>query len=353
MNSSTQLTLEDGSVVTASCPLIISASRSTDIPAFYADWFFRRLEAGYSVWKNPFSGSRTYISYEKVRFIVFWTKNPAPVLPYLDILDRMGIGYYFQYTLNDYEKEGLEPGVPPLESRLETFMKLSDRLGPDAVIWRFDPLLLIRGMAEDELLSRITNIGERLRGYTEKLVFSFADISSYRSVAANMKSARIQYEEWTAETMARFASRLSSANRETGLNLSLESCGEMCDLERYGIHHGSCVDWRLIASLSYRDSVLMDSIGVSYLDPLLPGCTPEIHAADSVRLPDGRYATIKYRKDGGQRKCCGCYPSKDIGEYGTCPHLCVYCYANHDRESVMRRWRRHKENPNAETLTGA
>ena len=107
-------------------PDIISASRSTDIPAFYADWFFHRLETGYSVWNNPFNGKKSYISYRNTRFIVFWSKNPKPLLPYLPILKERGIGCYIQFTLNDYEEDGLETGVPPLTERIETFRTLSD-----------------------------------------------------------------------------------------------------------------------------------------------------------------------------------------------------------------------------------
>ena len=69
--------LEDGGNAVASCPVIVSASRSTDIPAFYADWFFHRLQVGYSVWTNPFSKVRSYVSYKDTRFIIFWSKNPS------------------------------------------------------------------------------------------------------------------------------------------------------------------------------------------------------------------------------------------------------------------------------------
>ena len=103
-----KITLENGTVADAQFPLIVSASRSTDIPAFYADWFFNRLEKGYSVWTNPFNGVRNYVSYEDTRFIVFWSKNPKPIIPHLDYLRRRGIGCYVQYTLSDYVGEGLE-----------------------------------------------------------------------------------------------------------------------------------------------------------------------------------------------------------------------------------------------------
>lgn len=122
-------------------PLIISASRATDIPAFHADRFFRFLESGYVQWVNPFNRQVQYVSFAKTRVIVFWTKNPKPLIPYLSELNRRGIGYYFQYTLNDYEQEGLEPNMPAMEDRLQTFMDLSQQIGKEKVIWRFDPLI--------------------------------------------------------------------------------------------------------------------------------------------------------------------------------------------------------------------
>ncbi len=132
---------DNGTEILAQAPMIVSASRATDIPAFYADWFFHRLEKGYVRWRNPFSGQDSYVSFANTRFIVFWSKNPEPLLPYLPILKTRGIGCYIQYTLNYYEAEGLEPNVPPLPQRIDTFRRLVDVLGIGAVVWRFDPRL--------------------------------------------------------------------------------------------------------------------------------------------------------------------------------------------------------------------
>ncbi len=112
----TQIITEDGAVG-AIAPTVISASRSTDIPAFYAPWFMARLRHGYVKWVNPFNRRAQYVSFEQTRAIVFWSKNPKPMLQHTDELDRRGLAYYFQFTLNDYEREGLEPGVPPLAVR--------------------------------------------------------------------------------------------------------------------------------------------------------------------------------------------------------------------------------------------
>ena len=159
-------------------PVILSASRSTDIPAFYAKWFFDRLAEGYCVWTNPFNQQKMYVSFKQCKVIVFWTKNPKPILPYLHELDERGIHYYFQVTLNDYEQEGFEPNVPALEERIDTFHQLSGMIGHERVIWRFDPLICTSELTPRMLLTRMEKIGNRLKGYTDKLVFSFVDVKA-------------------------------------------------------------------------------------------------------------------------------------------------------------------------------
>ncbi len=166
MNSKVTILTEQGDNVEATAPVIISASRSTDIPAFYAKWFFNRLAKGYCAWYNPFNQQKMYISFSKCKVVVFWTKNPKPIMPYLHILDEMGIHYYFQVTLNDYIKEGFEPNVPSVEERIETFKRLSDKIGKEKVIWRFDPLIITPTIGPRELLTRIWHIGNKLKGYT-------------------------------------------------------------------------------------------------------------------------------------------------------------------------------------------
>ena len=133
---------DKGETVEAILPFVISASRSTDIPAFYSRWFMNRLEKGYVTWVNPFNRKEQYVSFEETKIIVFWTKNPQPIIPHLKELDKRGIRYYFQYTLNDYEKENLESNVPKLDIRIKTFIDLSSLIGKEKIIWRFDPLIL-------------------------------------------------------------------------------------------------------------------------------------------------------------------------------------------------------------------
>ena len=158
-----EMTLENGQTVPLQEPVVVSASRSTDIPAFYSDWFFHRLKVGYSVWTNPFNGKDMAISYAKTRFIVFWSKNPRPLLTHLDELKERGINCYVQYSLNNYENEKLEKGVPPLAGRIDTFKRLVDKLGFGGVIWRFDPLMLTDDINIDGLLRKIENIATSLK----------------------------------------------------------------------------------------------------------------------------------------------------------------------------------------------
>ena len=342
-----------GETVEANAPIIVSASRSTDIPAFYCDWFFERLRKGYSVWTNPFNGVPSYISYRDTRFIVFWSKNPRPLLRHLDELDNRGIGCYVQFTLNDYEDDGLEKGVPPLTQRIDTFKQLVVRLGRGRVIWRFDPMIMTDKISIDDLLRKVTRIGDQLNGFTEKLVFSFADIESYKKVKANLDRNKINYREWDADSMNEFAQRLSELNRERGWNFQLATCGEKIDISRYGIAHNRCVDDDLMIRFGYKDQELMKFLNVDihtvspslFGDPEIPEC--------ALRISDTIYGVKqKDNRDKGQRQFCGCIVSKDIGQYNTCPHLCEYCYANASKETAIANYKKHKSNPFEDRIIG-
>lgn len=349
--------LDNGIREKATFPIVVSASRSTDIPAFYCDWFFYRLNKGYSAWTNPFNGVKYYVSYEDTKFIVFWSKNPRPLLAHLDTLKKKGIACYIQYTLNDYEQEKLERGVRPLAERIETFKLLVEKLGKGTVVWRFDPLILTDVIGINDLLRKIEFIGDQLFGYTEKLVFSFADIVSYRKVKSNLEKNNINYREWDETSMLEFASKIVELNKKW--NYELATCGEKIDIEQFGIKHNHCVDDRLIVRFGYHSTELMDFLGAKLLKNVpiqtsLFGINEESSIPDeSILLDNGEYAIIsKNNKDKGQREYCGCMKSKDIGEYNTCPHLCEYCYANTSKESAIRNWKQHKENPLSETITG-
>jgi hypothetical protein len=312
--------------VEAVAPLIVSASRSTDIPAFYSDWFMARLAAGYVRWKSPFGGNPLYITFEKTRLFVFWSKNPAPFFPHLAMLDRMGYGYYFLFTLNDYDNDRLEPGVPSVGQRIETFIRLSSRIGKGRIVWRFDPLVLAEHITVRDLLDKIQGIGDRIAPFTERLVFSFVGIEKYTKVRRNLQAAGIiGAREFTGDEVDEFCTGLAVLNKRWGLSIS--ACAEGRDLSRFGIGSGQCINGDIMMQEFGNDRKLMDFLQPD--DQQTFGGIPA--AADPSRR----------LKDPGQRNTCRCIVSKDIGQYSTCMHLCSYCYANTSPERVRRNFSRY------------
>ena len=343
MSDKIAITTQTGQTVEASAPVIISASRSTDIPAFYAKWFFNRLKKGYCAWYNPFNQQqKMYISFKNCKGVVFWTKNPKPILPYLHELDEKGIHYYFQFTLNDYAKEGFEPNVPSVDERVETFKKLSEMIEKERVIWRFDPLIITPNITPRDLLTRIWHIGNKLKGYTNKLVFSFVDVKAYRKVQNNLvKETKLFTKEDVENAEANHAQRIEiveglckirEAWHKEGWQVEMATCAEDIDLEAYGIEHNRCIDGELMKRIFAEDEEL-----VYYLHTLK---WPERDIFGNI--PPIPQKTRKV-KDSGQRKLCGCMVSKDIGMYNTCRHFCVYCYANTSKECVLNNKEKHND----------
>ncbi|MDR2286742.1 MAG: DUF1848 domain-containing protein [Prevotellaceae bacterium] len=312
MNDNTHIITDTGAI---QAPVIISASRSTDIPAFYAQWFIDRLRAGYVIWYNPFNHKPVHVSFKNTKVVVFWTKNPKPLIPYLKELDDRGIHYYFQFTLNDYEHESFEPDVPSLTERVDVFRQLSGLTGKEKVIWRFDPLIVTSQLAPRDLLKKIWNTGNRLKGCTDKLVFSFIDIKAYRKVQNNLvkkipsfSRENIENSELSDEQMTEIAEGLAKIRerwKSEGWDISLATCAEQIDLSKYGIEHNRCIDSELMKRIFSDDKDFISKL---------------------VSL-----------KDKGQRKTCGCTVSKDIGMYNTCRHFCVYCYANISQSAVKNK----------------
>jgi len=313
--------------VDAIAPVIISASRSTDIPAFYGDWFMERLRAGYVRWKSPFGGNPLYVSFAKTRVFVFWSKNPAPFLPHLSTLDHQGYRYYFLFTLNDYDAEGFEPNVPPVDERIATFIRLSEKIGKGRVVWRFDPLVLSDRISVRNLLEKARYIGDRIAPFTNRLVFSFVDIEKYAKVRRNLLAAGCTgAREFTDNEVAEFCSGLAVLNERWGL--SVTACAERRDLSCYGIGRGQCIGYELMTTEFDDDRRLMEF--------LQPACQQTLAGMTVDGDPSRRL------KDPGQRNTCRCIVSKDIGQYSTCMHLCSYCYANTSPETVRRNHARYR-----------
>jgi hypothetical protein len=333
----TLIKLRSGNTAEAQAPFIISASRATDIPAFYAEWFIERLKQGYVKWKNPFNGVPLYVSFEQTRLIVFWSKNPKPMLQHLNYLDERNINYYFQYTLNDYDNEGIEKGVPKVEARIDTFQQLADCIGKEKVIWRFDPLILTGTVGVDELLRKVENIGNQLQGYTDKFIFSFADIRQYKKVQTNLDKSTTNYCEFDDAQMHIIAAELQKLNQKW--NYEIGTCAEPIPFEQYGIIHNKCIDDDLIIRLFPNDKQLMDFLGVKIVPP-------------DMFNPVTSIEKTRNNRDIGQRMFCECIVSKDIGEYNTCPHQCEYCYANTNPKAALENYKRFRGNNQFESISG-
>lgn len=286
--------------------MILSVSRRTDIPAFYSDWFFNRLKEGFVYVRNPMNihqVSRITLSPEVIDCIVFWSKNPRPMLSRLDELKNYM--YYFQFTINPYDKE-LETGVPRKKGGINTFKELSDAIGPQRVIWRYDPILLTQTIDKDYHIRYFEELAKRLEGYTNTCVISFVDL--YKKTQRNLKGTNAR--EPSVPDMLELAAKMYVVAKRYGM--SVQTCAEEIALESVGIKHGKCID----------NALIEDLLGVK----------------------------LVVNKDPNQRKECGCVQSIDIGEYNTCVHGCKYCYANFREEMVARNKMAH--DPDSPLLIG-
>lgn len=275
--------------------MIISASRRTDIPAHYADWFLKRLKEGYALVRNPVNPrqvSRVNLMPEAVEGIVLWTKNPAPLLGRLESLKPYA--HYFQFTLNAYG-EDIEPGVPDLAARIDTFRALSDAVGKQRVVWRYDPVLLSPAYTVDHHLRGFEHIAKSIAGYAERCVISFLDF--YPKISA--ASRTLGFIPVSDEQLRRVAEKLAGIAFSYGF--MVDACAEPANLSDLGIGRARCVDDRLLSRIAGRPIIVP--------------------------------------KDKNQRPACNCAASVDIGAYDTCPNGCRYCYANRSARAVAERRR--------------
>lgn len=287
--------------------MIISASRRTDIPAYYSEWFLNRIEERYVLVRNPMNSHQIScidLSPDVVDGIVFWTKNPAPMLERLDRLkDYM---YYFQFTLNAYGKD-IERNVPSKNKIIiPAFQKLADIIGPERVIWRYDPIFYTDKYTLEYHTFYFEKLARCLAPYTKKCTISFLDL--YQSIKKEMAANAIR--QLTVEQQKEIAERFAEIADRYGL--ILETCAESIDLSRYKIEHARCIDNRIFEKLL--------------------GCH------------------LSYGKDKNQRLECGCMESIDIGAYDTCRNGCCYCYAVKSKSKVCRNAETH--NPAAPVLAG-
>jgi hypothetical protein len=276
--------------------LIISVSRRTDIPTFYSQWLANRVREGYCCVRNPFNAqqvSRISLDPSVVDCIVFWTKNPAPMLPRLDAF--ADYTYYFQFTLTGYGHD-VEGNLPDKDEVLiPTFQRLAREIGPERVIWRYDPIAFTERYPAAYHLRAISKISERLEGCTERCVISFVD--RYRRNARALDEMGVtgtDAGDLESQGILDFCEKLAGIASSHGMTVA--SCAEKADLSSVGVAHNACIDGELIARL----------VG----------------------------APLKVGKDRTQRPECGCVSSIDIGSYDTCDNGCRYCYANYSLERV-------------------
>lgn len=315
--------------VSAAAPVVISASRATDIPAFHAEWFMQRLRAGFAMRRNPFNRKPGWISFENLGALVFWTKNPAPIMKHLDEIKDHCPDFYFLFTLNDYVDEGWEPGLPSLAQRVDTFRQLSERIGPQRVVWRFDPVCVADPEpAMDTVIKRMQSLARALHGATERMIFSFVQIGQYAKVRAAIKRAtsnraRPLMREPSAPERARFREAAAAVGREHGLTVM--HCAGPDNERSPGILPGKCIDDGLLARIcSPQNKKLAAHLRLNPAHAALPGM--ETQTGPQWTPPP---------RDPGQRPGCNCTVSRDIGEYHTCAHGCLYCYATASQETAQ------------------
>ena len=277
--------------------MIISASRRTDIPAYYSEWFLSRLKEKFVYVRNPMNirqVSEIKLNPELVDCIVFWSKNPKPMIDKLDLLKDYK--FYFQFTLTPYEQD-VEVKLPSKTEIIETFKKLSDMISPQKVIWRYDPILINKKYNIAYHIDKFEKMASVLKGYTEKVTFSFIDF--YKKIIENIKLLEIT--EISTEEKNIIAQKFSRIAKDN--NLLIDTCAEDIDLSKYSITHAHCIDDRLISKITGKNLLV--------------------------------------EKDKNQRLECGCVKSIDIGEYNSCFNGCVYCYANYSNNIVEKNCKKH------------
>lgn len=296
--------------------MIISASRRTDIPAFYTEWFMNRIEAGYCAVPNPFNRNQvSFVSLtpEDVDVIVFWTRNPRPLLPHLEALDRRGFRYYFQYTVMNNPRQ-IDPKSPPLAAALGTFKDLSEIIGPERVIWRYDPIVFSNITGAQFHQETFQQIAQTLRGYTHRSVISIVD--DYRKARKRMRDLAtygIKITTLDGQSNGRFDQLMRGLSQiATENELEIVSCAEDVDLSEYHIQPGKCVD----------DTYIRKTFNID----------------------------VTSKKDPTQREVCGCVVSKDIGMYDSCLFGCQYCYATQSFDRAKENYAEH--NPLSPSIVG-
>jgi len=282
--------------------MIISASYKTDIPTFYGEWFMNRLRAGYCKMVNPFNHKTVRVSLlrAEVDGFVFWTKNLGPFYKHLHEIKQRGFPFIIQYTINAYPK-ALEFSVVDSSKSVDYFKRAAEEYGSRVCVWRYDPIVIASVSSKEYHLDSFERLARQLRGSTDEVVISFAHL--YKKTLKNMN--------WAAKEFA-------FSWHDPSLDEKRELAGELAQISKAnGIQLSICAQ---------RDYLVQGAV--------------DARCVDARRLEDtsGKRITAIQK---GNRDECSCFASRDIGEYDTCPHGCVYCYAVINRELAQKRYREH------------
>lgn len=279
-------------------PMIISASRRTDIPAYYSEWFFKRLQEGYCYTTNPMNPKIFYkipLDQANIDAIIFWSKNPYPMLKKLHLLN--GYAYYFQYTITPYSPD-IEKNLPMKKYLVDTFIRLSERIGKNRIIWRYDPILFNTTYTYDYHIRHFKELCQKLAPYTTKVIISF--LSIYRKIQKTCEKQKLySLDENEKNNLLKTFAKICFEN-----GLRMEICSqELPRIKNYPVFPARCIDLNLINELTNKKLII--------------------------------------KKDPNQRELCGCAKSCDIGMYNSCYNGCIYCYASYQNERLEENKARH------------
>ena len=274
--------------------MIINTGARTDSAQYYSEWLLRRFEEGYVFVRNPFyphQVSNLTLDPAVVDCVEFCSKNYAPLLPQLhEVFDRYNT--HFHFTITAYGPD-IEPGVPSYADAVEILKDLESIVGARRICWRYDPVLLTRDYTIARHLDTFEWLCGQLAGHVDRCIFSFVDV--YRKLEHNFPNLLVPDSSERNE-LARNLGRIAASH-----GIPIQTCGNNGDWSIYGIGRSACTTLAMLG------------------------------AANGVEFKD-----LKHK---GQRAGCGCFESRDIGAYDSCPTCCRYCYANRTPERARRNYR--------------
>ena len=272
--------------------MIICASRRTDIPAFHSGWLMNRIREEYALVRNPVARDVVYkvdMSSKNVDLLLLMTKDPRPMMPYIDELKELRINAAFQISITPYGR-GIEPGVPDKAHVTEAFRAISDAMGKEKTIWRYDPVILNGRIDIGYHQRKFGLLCRELAGYTDRCIFSFIEIHEKLKCRAEAGMLRNISEEEAGE-IGRVLSNIAGDN-----GIELDLCCSEYDLSEHGISSRGCIGKEQMKALNVPFEELQTPI----------------------------------------RDRCMCVKNIDIGEYDTCRHDCIYCYANRNTDGFRK-----------------